>query len=108
MNQRELVTNMAKKPHGHWRMIIKDLKDGYEEQQDGGFTPELISIDKATDNLTALYQFTEYNKSYALYENGATEYVRFEGTVSQLRLKLTIDVFTCYCEPLSDGQDPPF
>lgn len=103
-----LVTNMANKPHGHWRMVNKDLKDGYEEVQVGGFQPKYLTIDQATDNLTQLYQFTEYDKSYAFYEHGATEYVRFEGTVSQLNIKVTIDVFTCYCEPLNDNQEPPF
>ena len=108
MSPKELGTNTALKPHGHWVMAIKDLKDGHKDEIKGSFKPDLISIERATENLTSVYQFTEFNKSYAFYEKEATEYLRFEGTVSQLQLQLTIDVFTCYCEPLNENQEPPF
>lgn len=108
MSKKELTVNKNKKPHGHWKMAIKDLETGDVEHQVGGFRSDVISLDEATDQLTYIYQFTEYNKSYAFYKDGATEYLRFEGTVAGLRLRLTIDVFTCYCEPLNENQEPPF
>lgn len=53
--------------------------------------------------------FLEYQKHYASYEEGDTEYLRFEGTINDSNhFALTVDSWSCYCEPLNENQEPPF
>lgn len=102
-----LETNLKNK-HGHWRIHIKDLVTSDEETTTKKLPSTSFSIEAVTDELTGKYQFTEYEKHYAYYKDGDTEYVRFVGTVAELQLQLTIDVWTCYCEPLNENHEPPF
>jgi hypothetical protein len=108
MSKRELGTNRFKPAHGHWRMTVKDLVSGEEETTSKKLPKDSFSIEAATDDLTKHWRFVEYEKSYAYYKDGDTEYIRFVGTVAEIHLQLTIDVWTCYCEPLNENQDPPF
>ena len=105
--------NLKVKPHGHYRMTIIDpvlKQEGveFEETISKTFKLDSFSIENCTDMLTSTFQFTEYVKNYAYYKDGNTEYIRFEGTVADTGLQLTIDVFSCYCEPLNENQEPPF
>lgn len=52
--------------------------------------------------------FVEYQKHYARYPEGNTEYIRFEGTIEKDHFTLTVDAWSCYCEPLNENQEPPF
>jgi hypothetical protein len=100
--------NTTVKPHVHARWSVKDNVNGElrDEQMLTGKGP--FSIENILDGITKLYAFTEYDKSYAFYKDGNTEYLRFEGTTVEDNLKLTCDVFSCYCEPLNENQEPPF
>lgn len=102
-----LTVNMKTK-HGHWRMTTEDLVTGDKETTQKKLPRTSFSIETATDDLTKHYQFVEYEKHYAYYIDGDTEYIRFVGTVAELQLRLTIDVWSCYCEPLNENQEPPF
>jgi len=102
-----LATNLKQK-HGHWRMSMKDILTGDEELSSARLPMHSFSIENVTQELTRDHQFTEYEKHYAYYKDGDTEYVHFVGTVADLNLKLTIDVWTCYCEPLNENDEPPF
>lgn len=95
------------KKHVHWRMVVKE---GNDSEESGGVyrNPNKFSVETCTDDLTSKFQFTEYVKHYAYYKDGDTEYIRFEGHLFGDKLDVTIDVFSCYCEPLNEGQEPPF
>lgn len=104
-----VVNKLQKNKHGHWRMTTKDLATKDEETVTKKLTRHTsFSIEDITADLTKHYQFIEYEKHYAFYPDGDTEYVRFVGTVAELQLQLTIDVWTCYCEPLNENVEPPF
>ena len=93
------------KPHVHIHSFLKDGRETISEDK---------RVDKANDPLTVTnlikqgMAFLEFNESYAFYRNEAVEYVRLEGTLVDQGYKLTVDAFTCYCEPLNENQDPPF
>lgn len=103
-----MVLVVSKLKHGHWRMTVKDLVTGDEETTTKQLPRTSFSVEAATDDLTKHYRFVEYEKSYAYYKDGDTEYVRFVGVVAELQLQLTIDVWTCYCVPLNENEEPPF
>lgn len=97
------------KKHVHAVMICKDQKDGATDETHMTFGQgRSFSIENITDDLTKQFWFTEYSKSYAYYPEGDTEYIRFEASVFGEPIKLTLDVFSCYCEPLNENQEPPF
>ena len=97
------------KKHVHTIQIVKDLKTGESEESRKRYANHnSFSVENCTADLTSNFQFTEYAKSYAYYPDGDVEYVHIEGTLYSLHLQLTIDVFSCYCEPLNEKQDPPF
>jgi len=98
----------AKRPHVHVIQIVKKPKTKYVDEQHFSYYLPRLSIENLLDELLQHYQFVEYNKSYAFYKDGATEYIRLEGTLLEDHLKLTMDVFSCYCEPLNENQEPPF
>lgn len=109
MRMKERVTNLSKHPHIHYVMLITDtILNETEEKRKTLRKSSTMSIESITTSLTDIFRFTEYNKSYSYYKDGNTEYVRFEGSLMDQKLKLTLDVFTCYCEPLNENQEPPF
>lgn len=109
MKQKELVTNMTKTPHVHYHIIVTDMITKHtDEKKRTVHFKDGMSLESCLNDVTSEFQFTEYQKHYAFYKNEATEYVRFEATLLGEHLKLTSDIYTCYCEPLNVNQDPPF
>jgi hypothetical protein len=100
------------KPHIHAHYFVRDNANGevHDEKkyvvQPAVMNP--ISVEEVTNQVRDQFAFTEYKLSYAFYKDGATEYIRFEGTLVGGLLKLTLDVFSCYCVPLNENQEPPF
>lgn len=103
------TTPVAKtiKPHIHTRWSIKDGSEIVAEDKATALKKD-FSIENILDGFKKLHAFTEYQQHYAFYKEGDTEYIRFEGTLLEDHLKLTIDVFSCYCVPLNEDQPPPF
>lgn len=97
-------------PHIHWILQIKAPDLVVEESRQTMHYYKDASIENITNDLTKNFEFVEYEKHYALYKDGATEYVRLEGTCHSADelFKVTCDVFTCYCEPLNENTEPPF
>lgn len=106
----ELKVNRNKAPHVHVIRKMKDLVTGHEDENHTTLSSRhrTFSIETTLDDMIRSFQFTEYVKNYSFYKDGATEYIRFEGTLLGYQLKLTMDVFTCYCQPLNENQEPPF
>lgn len=97
------------KKHVHTIQTVKDLKTGESEESRKKYhNHNSFSVENCTADLTSQFHFTEYSKSYAYYADGDIEYVRLIGTLHGANLQLTLDVFSCYCEPLNEGQEPPF
>lgn len=109
MSPKELVTDLSKEPHVHYVIQVKDITTGQvDEKRNTIQYSESVSIEDCLNTVTEEFRFTEYVKHYAFYKNEATEYIRFEATLLNENLKLTSDIFTCYCEPLNKDQEPPF
>lgn len=109
MNPPSMQTKgVGTRKHVHAIMLCKDLTNGKLDETHTTMRGRGFSIENITDDLTKQFTFTEFNKSYALYKDGDTEYLRFEGSLMGEQIKLTLDVFSCYCEPLNENQEPPF
>lgn len=107
MKMRELVTNMNKPPHMHARWTVKDNRKKTNEENHKTYRMGNFSIESVLDEFKSRFVFIEYQQHYAQYVNEGTEYIRFEATLAE-GYSLTCDVFSCYCEPLNEKQDPPF
>lgn len=107
MSLKELVTNMSKTPHVHARWEIKDLKFNEKVNNHKTYSMGSFSIESVLEKFKSDWTFVEYNQNYACYKNDGTEYIRFEATLAD-GYTVTADVFSCYCEPLNEDQDPPF
>lgn len=102
-----LQTNTTNKPHMHARWTIKDGGTALEEIVKTYKTSDSPTIVGKLDEFKSKFVFIEYDESYARDKEGNTEYVRFEATI-QGDFQLQLDLFTCYCEPLNENQEPPF
>ncbi len=103
------ITGRLPRPHVHVHWFLKDNANG-EVHDEKKYVVKLAntSIEAVTNEIRDKFAFTEYQLHYAFYKDGATEYIRFEGTLVNGFLQLTIDVFSCYCVPLNENQEPPF
>lgn len=97
------------RPHIHAHYFLRDGKKVVDEKKYTFTTLEYnSSVETITADIRDEFAFTEYSQSYAFYKDGSTEYIRFEGTLTESGFQLTADVFSCYCVSLNEDQDPPF
>jgi alpha-acetolactate decarboxylase len=59
------------------------------------------------DELTKEFVVIKSHADYVFHENEAVEYYKYKALFST-KERLTVHVFTCYCEPLNENQSPPF
>lgn len=94
---------MSKK-HTHVRTILKHAN--------GHAYNELIRTTNKRPDLEMRYiersqTWSSFNEEYTQDFDGNTEYYKFNGILSDGQ-RLTAKVFSCYCEPLNENQEPPF
>lgn len=97
--------------HTHIRATMKDKwlsKVKYEHKWiDKTRTPDqfwnALLLSLATE-----FEVLKYNKTYSYDIEGQTEYIVTNFHFNDTEDKLTVHVFSCYCEDFVEGDKPPF
>lgn len=98
-------------PHTHIRAVMKDkwLKNTKYEHKwvDKARTPEEFYNALMLD-LGSTFEIRAYTKEYGYYKDGNTEYIKINYHFNDTEDRLTVHVFSCYCEDFVEGDQPPF
>lgn len=92
------------KKHTHVRTILKHA-NGHPYNELNRSTNQHPSI--ALRHIIMAHTWSSYLQEYSNDSDGDTIYYKFNGIMVD-GLRLTAHVFSCYCEPLNENQEPPF
>lgn len=114
MNQKELATKGTK--HTHSRILLKSwdyTKTIHEAKASHGDSPPAEVLWSFIEEFNKVYKTTKAQTNYSLDEEGNTEYYKYAATARSaadynVNYRLTVHVFSCYCEPLNENKEPPF
>lgn len=97
--------------HTHVRTTMKDkwlATTRYEHKWiDKIRTPDEF-LNALLLELGTQFNIKSYTKNYVHYEDGDTEYIKINFHFHDTEDRLTVHVFSCYCEDFREGAEPPF
>lgn len=100
----ELKTNFDKEPHVHVRVDAPKVKFKNQLQ-----VLEDVKPREVMKGWIERFDWHYYTERYSHDLDGDTEYLKLQGKpIDDVDYLLTVHVFSCYCEPLNENQDPPF
>lgn len=101
---------MANK-HTHARAKMTDKyfsTTRYEHRWvDNKRTPNQL-LDALEEDLSKYFVVTHYNREFSRDVNGDTTYFKSTYKFSDTEDRLTVHVFSCYCDDFKEGDKPPF
>lgn len=103
------VTKNKKHTHARATMQDKWLKTTRYEHTwvDNTRAPNQL-LDALEADLSKYFVVTWYDREFSRDLNGDTTYFKIKYKFSDTEDRLTVHVFSCYCEDFVEGDKPPF